>query len=90
MPYEKYIVSVFNRRNRLTKVTAYLPVKILREIELNDTITINGRNYIINSMQVDINSGKTEFELLNKYNVSAIWDQVEDTWSSITENWIDV
>lgn len=88
--YEKYIVSVFNRRNRLTKVTAYLPVKILREIELNDTITINGRNYIINSMQVDINSGKTEFELLNKYNVSAIWEQVEDTWSSITDNWIDV
>ena len=88
--YEKYIVSVFNRRNRLTKVTAYLPVKILREIELNDTITINGRNYIINSMQVDINSGKTEFELLNKYNVNAIWEQVEDTWSSITDNWIDV
>lgn len=88
--YEKYIVSVFNRRNRLTKVTAYLPVKILREIELNDTITINGRNYIINSMQVDINSGKTEFELLNKYNVNAIWEQVEDTWSSITNNWIDV
>ena len=85
--YEKYITSVFNRRNRLTKVTAYLPVKILRQIELNDTIIINGRSYIINSMQININTGKTEFELLNKYNVNAIWEQVEDTWSTAAYNW---
>lgn len=88
--YERYITSVFNRRNRLTKVTSYLPVNILREIELNDTITINGRNYIINSMNVNINTGKVEFELLNKYNVNAIWDQVEETWSTITDTWISI
>lgn len=88
--YEKYITSVFNRRNRLTKVTAYLPVKIMRELDLSDTIVINGRSYIINSMQMNLNTGKTDFELLNKYNVSAIWEQVEDTWSSITENWISI
>ena len=88
--YERYITSVFNRRNRLTKVTSYLPVNILREIELNDTITINGRNYIINSMNVNINTGKVEFELLNKYSVNAIWDQVEETWSTITDTWISI
>lgn len=88
--YEKYITSVFNRRNRLTKVTAYLPVKIMRELDLSDTIVINGRSYIINSMQMNLNTGKTDFELLNKYSVGAIWEQVEDTWSSITENWISI
>ena len=85
--YERYITNVFNVRNRLTKVTAYLPVKILREIELNDTVIINGRSYIINSMKINLNTGKTDFELLNKYTVSAIWEQVEDTWSLATYNW---
>ena len=85
--YEKYITSVFNRRNRLTKVTAYLPVSILRELELSDTIIINGRSYIINSMNINLNTGKTNFELLNKYNVSAIWEQVEDTWSTVDSEW---
>jgi hypothetical protein len=88
--YEKYITSVFNRRNRLTKVNAYLPVSIMRELDLSDTIIINGRSYIINSMQMNINTGKTSFELLNKYNVNAIWEQVEDTWSSITQTWTEV
>lgn len=88
--YERYITSVFNRRNRLTKVNAYLPVSIMRELDLSDTIIINGRSYIINSMQMNINTGKTSFELLNKYNVNAIWEQVEDTWSSITQTWTEV
>ena len=86
--YEKYITSVFNRRNRLTKVTAYLPVKILRQIQLNDTIVINGRSYIINSMNINLNTGKTNFELLNKYSVSALWNQIESTWSTTDSNWI--
>jgi len=85
--YEKYITSVFNRRNRLTKVTAYLPVSILRGLELSDTIIINGRSYIINSMNINLNTGKTNFELLNKYNVNAIWEQVEDTWSTVDSEW---
>jgi len=85
--YERYITSVFNRRNRLTKVTAYLPVKILRQIELNDTIVINGRSYIINSMNINLNTGKTNFELLNKYSVSALWNQIESTWSTTDSNW---
>lgn len=88
--YEKYITSVFNSRNRLTKVTAYLPVKILREIELNDTIIINGRSYVINSMQINANTGKTDFELLNKYTVNAIWGQVEDTWALTTQTWSEI
>jgi hypothetical protein len=86
--YEKYITSVFNRRNRLTKVTAYLPVKIMRELDLSDTIIINGRSYLINSMNMNLNTGKTEFELLNKYTVSAIWNQIESTWSTTDSNWI--
>jgi hypothetical protein len=85
--YEKYITSVFNRRNRLTRVTAYLPVKIMRELDLSDTIIINGRSYIINSMNMNLNTGKTEFELLNKYTVSAVWNQIESTWSTTDDNW---
>lgn len=85
--YEKYITSVFNAKNRLTKVTAYLPVRIIRELDLSDTIIINGRSYIINSMQVNLSTGKTNFELLNKYTVNAVWGQVEDTWSTTDNTW---
>ena len=85
--YEKYITSIFNSRNRLTKVSAYLPVSIMRELDLSDTIIINGRSYIINSMQMNLNTGKTNFELLNKYSVNAVWNQVESTWSTTDDNW---
>lgn len=67
--YEKYIANIFDLKNRLTKVTAYLPVTKLADygnkIELSDVIVINDRLYRINSMKVDITTGKASFELLN-------------------------
>lgn len=67
--YEKYIANIFDIKNRLTKVTAYLPVTKLADygnkIELSDVIVINDRLYRINSMKMDITTGKTSFELLN-------------------------
>ena len=63
--YKTYIQNVFNLRRRLVKVTAYLPMKIYYNLELNDLIQINQKTYRINSMKTDLTSGKTEFELLN-------------------------
>ena len=64
--YKTYITNIFNVRRRLTKVTAYLPMKIYYNLELDNTIQLGQNNYWINSMNTDLTTGKTKFELLNK------------------------
>jgi hypothetical protein len=63
--YRKYIEDVFDGRNRLTKVTAYLPLKILRNYTLADRFIINGNSYKINSINTNLETGKSDLELLN-------------------------
>lgn len=63
--YKNYIVSVFDKSNRLSKVTAYLPARMILDIKLSDIIVINNTEYRINSMKTNLRDGKTEFELLN-------------------------
>ena len=63
--YLNYIKDVFNEQRRLTKVTAYLPMKIYYNLQLNDLIELGQDRYKINSMKTDLTTGKTEFELLN-------------------------
>lgn len=63
--YKNYIVDTFNSQRRLTKVTAYLPLRILLNYSLADTFVINNKKYNINSITTDLKSGKSELELLN-------------------------
>jgi hypothetical protein len=63
--YKEYIQDVFSLRRRLIKVTAYLPMKVFYNLELNDLIEIGQDRYKINSLTTDLTTGKTEFELLN-------------------------
>ena len=63
--YQNYIVGVFNESNRLTKSTAYLPLSILLNYTLADRFIINGNSYKINSITTNLETGKSELELLN-------------------------
>jgi hypothetical protein len=63
--YKNYISSVFNKSNRLTKVTAFLPLRILHKYTLADRFVIAGKSYKINSIETDFYTGKTKLELLN-------------------------
>lgn len=63
--YKNYITSVFNPKNRISKVTAYLPLRILLNYTLADRFVINGNSYKINSIKTNLKSGKSELELLN-------------------------
>lgn len=64
--HSQYIIDVFNTSRRITKITAFLPLKILYNFKLNDTFTINSRDYIINSITTNLQNGKSSMELLNK------------------------
>ena len=63
--YKTYIQDVFNEKRRLIKVTAFLPMKVYYNLQLNDLIELGQDSYKINSMKTDLTTGKTEFELLN-------------------------
>lgn len=63
--YKDYLVDTFSLKRRITKVTAYLPLKIFTKFELNDIIIINQKKYIVNTMTTNLITGKTDLELLN-------------------------
>jgi hypothetical protein len=66
--YSNYISSIFDFKNRLTKITAYFPLRILSKYKLSDVFKINNKQYLINSIQTDLLSGKSSLELLNVIN----------------------
>lgn len=63
--YKSYMQSIFNSKNRLTKVTAYLPLNIMLNYKLSDRFIIKGNKYKINSIKTNLITGKSEMELLN-------------------------
>ena len=63
--YQNYITSVFNPSNRITKVSAYLPLRILLNYTLADRFVLSGHSYKINSITTNLETGKSELELLN-------------------------
>ena len=64
--HSNYITGVFNTKNRLTKVKAYLPLKILLNFTLADRFDINGKRYKINSIDTNLATGESNIELLNE------------------------
>tara|TARA_R110000737_G_scaffold154000_1_gene183205 strand:+ start:3373 stop:5481 length:2109 start_codon:yes stop_codon:yes gene_type:complete len=64
--HSEYIIDIFNQSRRITQITSYLPLRIIYNFKLNDTFTINSETYIINSITTDLQSGKSQMELLNK------------------------
>ena len=64
--YKNYIVDTFDQKRRLTKVKAYLPLRILLNYTLADRFIINNRKFKINSIQTDLKTGLSNIELLNE------------------------
>lgn len=63
--HSNYISDIFKESNRITKVTAYLPMKILLKYNVSDRFIINNQQYKINSIKTNFKNGKSEIELLN-------------------------
>jgi hypothetical protein len=65
--YQSYIENIFASSSRLIKVSAVLPVGQMIQIDLADVIIINNNKYRINSMDIELTTGKTDLELINYY-----------------------
>ena len=64
--YLNYIKDVFNIKRRLTKLKAFLPLRILLNFNLSDRFDINGQRYKINSITTNLKTGESDIELLNE------------------------
>ena len=63
--YLEYIQDIFNSKRRLTKLKAYLPLKIIYNLNMNDTVVINNQGYLINNLTTNLITGESSMELLN-------------------------
>ena len=63
--YKTYITDVFSSRRRITKLSAFMPLKVLYDLQMNDYMTIGQQSYKINSITTDLTNGKSSLELLN-------------------------
>ena len=64
--YQNYIEDVFDEKRRLTKVKAFLPLRILLKYTLADRFIISGKEYKINSITTNLQTGESDMELLNE------------------------
>ena len=62
--YKDYVEDIFDEKNRLTKVSAYLPLNIILNYTLADRIIIKDKSYKINSIDTDFKTGKSNIELI--------------------------
>jgi hypothetical protein len=62
--HENFILNIYNPKTRILKITAHLPLSILLKYELNDRFIVRGEKYLINSIKTNLQTGKSELELL--------------------------
>ena len=70
--YKSYVESIFNIAKRLYIVTAHLPPSVLVNYRMNDQIKIQDMVFRINSITTNLNTGKTELELLNIFSYEIV------------------
>ena len=63
--YENYIKDLFDKRKRLTKLSAFLPLTILQKLSLADHFKIFGNEYRINNITTDFQTNITNLILTN-------------------------
>ena len=67
--YSNYLTSIYSNRKRISRFDAELPISFLTNYSLADKILIGSNTYLINSIQTNLNTGKSKLELLNITNV---------------------
>ena len=64
--YFRYIQDIFNGRRRLIKIEANLPLNIIKNIKMNDKVTINNQDFTLNTVQTNLITGKSSLEIINQ------------------------
>jgi len=62
--YSTYIENLFKTNARIVKYTAYLPLHIILNYTLADIFVINGKQFRINSLNINLTNNKSQIELI--------------------------
>ena len=62
--YSTYIENLFKENSRLVKYTAFLPLSIILNYTLADVLVINGQQFRINSLNINLTNNKSQIELI--------------------------
>ena len=65
--YKTYIVDIFKKERRLTKLSAYLPTAVVVKLKLSDRLVIQDRVYKINTIQTNFETNLSNLELINVF-----------------------
>jgi len=87
--YKSYIEDLFDVRKRITKLSAYIPSNVIQRLSLADTIVIFDKQYRINKITTDFETGKSNLELTNllqkvSFKTPIVLDEVEISDDTIT------
>lgn len=78
--YNDYVSSLFNPRARKVKLSAYLPLHIILNYNLNDRFIVNGKAYKINTIKTNLLTNKSDLELITELS------NISDLDSGINQN----
>jgi hypothetical protein len=62
--YSSYIQNLFNENARMVQHTAYLPLSIILNYTLADIFIVNGQQFRINSLNINLTNNKSQLELI--------------------------
>ena len=62
--YSSYIENLFKQNSRLVRYTAYLPLHIVLNYTLADILIVNGQQFRINSLNINLINNKAQIELI--------------------------
>ena len=63
--WKDYIEDLYSTNRRVYRLSAVLPIGEILKLKLNDKLIWNGTKWIINSVQLNLATGKAQLELLN-------------------------
>lgn len=63
--WQDYITDLYDPSRRLVRIPAILPLGKILNFDLKNKLLWNGQKWVVNNVQINLTTGKAEFELLN-------------------------
>ena len=63
--WKDYVTDLYDPSRRLVRIPAILPLGKILNFDLKNKLIWNGEKWIVNNVQINLTTGKAEFELLN-------------------------
>jgi len=63
--WKDYITDLYDTSRRKFTYKAQMPLAVMINLKLNDKLTIEQRNYVINNISLNLTTGEAKLELLN-------------------------